>query len=199
TAPYQYDSRAPTLEAQARGALLEHSQMDHEPSPEVLEQIAAYQRTVFSSPEARKLAGTLAGGQTPPPLDLHFPPGSDEAQGQALFTSICGKCHGGPTTDVIPTQAVHDSFFPVLNPDGTITVSGFLPNGIALSTNFNHDLPDHHDLNLGVAAIDMLEQLGVPLLPNPLGLPLPEYRIRFYTDATRTQKLMDMPPPVPLI
>src|SRR4029079_8441071 len=34
--------------------------------------------------------------------------------------------------------------------------------------------------------------LGV--LPNPSGLSLPQYRIRFYTDATRTLELVDMPP-----
>ena len=41
TAPYQYDGRAPTLEVQANGALQAHSQIDHQPSSEVVERIKA--------------------------------------------------------------------------------------------------------------------------------------------------------------
>jgi hypothetical protein len=41
----------------------------------------------------------------------------------------------------------------------------------------------------------VLRELGV--LPNPSGLTFPHYRIRFYTDATRTTLLRDLPPEPP--
>jgi hypothetical protein len=58
-----------------------------------------------------------------------------------------------------------------------------------------HGVQPPHEGTLGISAIALLGQLGI--LPNPSGLTLPHYRIRFYTDATRTQKLVDMPPPPP--
>jgi cytochrome c peroxidase len=195
TAPYQYDGRAPTLKVQANAALHAHSQISHEPPTEVLEKIASFERTVFSSPAAAAVADALAKGRTPAPLDLHFPPGSDEAAGQAVFQSVCAKCHGSPTTNVVVDKDVFDSFFPVQHADGTIDIAGFLPTGIAVPATFRHDLAATHEGTLGISAIALLGQLGA--LPNPSGLSLPQYRIRFYTDASRTQKLVDMPPPPP--
>src|SRR5262249_9226037 len=43
--------------------------------------------------------------------------------------------------------------------------------------------------------LTLLRQLGA--FPNPSGLHFPHYRVRFYTDATRTQRLVDMPPAPP--
>jgi cytochrome c peroxidase len=192
TAPYQYDGRAPSLQVQANAALHAHSQISHEPSAEVLQQIASFEQTVFSSDDAEDVAEALAHGQTPAPLDLHLPAGSDAAAGQAVFQSVCAKCHGSPTTNVIVDRPVFDSFFPVQHADGTIDVGGFLPTGIAVPTTFRHDLTPEHEGTLGISAIAMLGQLGA--LPNPSGLSLPQYRIRFYTSAARTQPLVDMPP-----
>lgn len=198
TAPYQYDGRAATLEVQALGALQSHSQISHQPSSQVLNQLAGFEKTVFSSLAAAEVAEAMAEGWPAAPVDLHFPPGSDEAKGQVLFQSVCAKCHGSPTTNVITDKAVNDSFFPVLHADGTIDYNGFTPAGGAVPTTFRHDLafPQHMGL-YGVAAVTMLQQIGA--LPNPSGLSLPQYRIRFYTDATRKQKRMDMPPPPPAI
>jgi cytochrome c peroxidase len=194
TGPYQYDGRAPTLEVQANGALHAHSRIDREPSDEVLEQISDFERTTFSSSAAREVADALEDGRAPEPLDLHFPPGSDEAAGQVLFQNICARCHGSPSTDVID-KAVFDSFFPLQHADGTIEIAGFLPAGLAVPAAFRHDLAPPHEGTLGISALTMLQQIGV--FPNPSGLSFPQYRIRFYTDATRTQKLVDMPPPPP--
>jgi cytochrome c peroxidase len=192
TAPYQYDGREPTLEVQANGALHAHSEISHEPPAEVLEKIAGFERTVFSSPAAAEVAAALAQGQTPPPVDLHPAPGSEEAAGQVLFNDICALCHGTGTTNAFTSQVVRDSFFPVQHADGTIDVGGFLPTGIAIPTTFLQNVQSPHMGTYGISAIAMLGQLGV--LPNPSGLSLPQYRIRFYTDATRTQALVDMPP-----
>jgi hypothetical protein len=192
TAPYQYDGRAPTLEVQADGALHAHSQIDREPRPVVLESIADFERATFSSHAAEEVAEGLDEGRTPAPLDLHLPPGSDAAKGQAVFQSICAKCHGSPTTNVIVDQDVFDSFFPVQHDDGTVDIIGFLPTGVAIPSTFLHGVQPPHEGTLGISAIATLGQLGV--LPNPSGLSLPQYRLRFYTDATRTQKRVDMPP-----
>jgi cytochrome c peroxidase len=192
TAPYQYDGRAPTLQVQALGALRAHSQIDRDPPQAKLDEIAAFESTVFSSPAAADVAAALAQGQTPAPLDLHPPPGSDAAAGQDLFRSICARCHGGPTTNVIGEQAVFDSFFPVQHADGTVDFSGFLPTGVAIPTTFLSGVQPPHEGTLGISIIAMLGQLGV--LPNPSGLTLPQYRIRFYTDATRSTPMVDMPP-----
>jgi cytochrome c peroxidase len=195
TAPYQYDGRAPTLEAQALGALRGHSAIDPDPPAAKLSLISAFERSLFSSKDARDVAAALAAGAQPAPLDLHLTPGSDAAEGQAVFGSICAACHGSPTTNVIVDQTVFDSFFPIQHADGTVDVSGFLPTGVAIANNFMANVGRSHMGTLGISAIALLGQLGV--LPNPSGLTLPHHRLRFYTDGTRSQKLVDMPPAVP--
>jgi cytochrome c peroxidase len=192
TAPYQLDGRAATLQVQASGALHAHSQLVDEPPPAKLDEIAAFERTVFSSPAAADVAAALAAGQAPAPVDVHAPAGSDAAAGQGVFLAVCARCHGTPTTNVIVEQKVFDSFFPVLHADGTIDVAGFLPTGVAIPAQFMSNVQPPHEGTLGISAIAMLGQLGV--LPNPSGLSLPHHRIRFYTDATRTQLRVDMPP-----
>ncbi len=114
-----------------------------------------------------------------------------------MFLDICAKCHGTPTTNTVVDQAVFDSFFPVLNPDGTIIVDGILPTGVAVTSHFMQGVRPPHEGTYGISTIAMLGQIGA--FPNPSGLDLPHYRIRFYTDATRTQQLVDMPPPPPAI
>ena len=193
--PYQYDGRAATLPIQADGALHNHSEITKEPPAEVLDKIAGFEQTIFSDEGAAAVSEAIAAGRTPPPLDLDLPPGSDAAAGQSLFQSICARCHGTPKTNQIVDRAVFDSFFPVQHADGTVDVAGFLPTGVAIVDNFRHDLAPSHEGTYGISAIALLGQLG--LAPNPSGLSLPQYRIRFYTDATRTQKLVDMPPEPP--
>jgi cytochrome c peroxidase len=195
TAPYQLDGRAPNLEVQALGALRAHSQIDPDPPAAKVDQIASFERGVFSSDAAEAVAEALAHGRTPKPLDLHLPAGSLAAAGQVVFQQICARCHGGPTTNVILEQDVFDSFFPVLHADGTIDIGGFLPTGVAIPTTFMHGVQAPHEGTLGISAIGMLGQLGV--LPNPSGLAFPQIRLRFYTDATRTHARLDMPPPPP--
>jgi cytochrome c peroxidase len=196
TAPYQYDGRAASLEEQAGGALAAHSQIDHDPSPHTLEHLAAYERTVFSSAAAAEVADAIEDGRTPRGIEPHFHPGSDEARGQALFAQICTACHGGPTVNQIINQDVHDQLFPVIHPDGSIAIA-LMPDGTAVATQVHHDLPGHHAVNLGIAFGTYLGQIGA--LPNPTGVDFPRYRVRFYQDASRTQKVVDLPPPPPLI
>jgi cytochrome c peroxidase len=98
TAPYQLDGRQPTLQAQALGALHDHSEITVEPKPRSLDDVAAFQQTQFSSPSVQRLAAALASGQPAPPTD---PPLTGlERQGAALFEHHCATCHGGPTQTV---------------------------------------------------------------------------------------------------
>jgi cytochrome c peroxidase len=195
TAPYPYDDRAATLELQAEDALVAHSQIHPPASPEVVEQIAAFERTVFSSPQAAAVAEAIEHGQHPPNPQPHFPAGSDGARGQVLFNQICAQCHGDPTQVSIVNAAVHAEFFPVINADGSVTVGSVLPTGAGLPAAYAPGFAHHRDVDLGIAAITYLGQIGVA--PNTQGVDFPRYRIRFYTDASRTTKLMDMPPPPP--
>jgi cytochrome c peroxidase len=111
TGPYQQDGREPTLQSQALGALLVHSEVTTQPKPRFLDDVAAFQKTLFSSPEVKRLAEALERGR---PLPVTDPPLNDlERQGKALFDHHCAVCHGGPTQTVpLPqfTPAVHDIF-----------------------------------------------------------------------------------------
>lgn len=98
TGPYQLDGRQPTLQAQALGALFDHSEIRVAPRTSFLDDVAAFQQTLFSSKSVGNLARALASGQSPPETD---PPLNDlERQGKALFQRHCAVCHGGPTQTV---------------------------------------------------------------------------------------------------
>jgi cytochrome c peroxidase len=103
TGPFQLDGRQPTLQVQALGALVGHSEITVEPRTRFLDDVAAFEETLFSSTSVRLLAAALANGQPPPPTD---PPLNDlERQGKALFAHHCATCHGGPT-QTIPLTAL---------------------------------------------------------------------------------------------
>jgi len=145
TAPYQLDGRAPTLTAQALGALRAHSQITVDPPRVDLDLIADFEKTVYSSPAAVEVAIDVALGRTPPPVNLHLRPGTDAAEGQKVFLNICARCHGSGTTNSIVEQPVFDSFFPVQHADGTIDIAGFLPTGVAIPAAFMQNVPRTHE------------------------------------------------------
>lgn len=91
---YQHDARFATLQEQARGALFAHAQVTVEPPQLMLDDLAAFQQTLFSSPEVELLADAIRSGSTPfpdpdPELD------ELEQQGKVVFNRACGTCHGG--------------------------------------------------------------------------------------------------------
>lgn len=107
TGPYQLDGRQTTLEGQAIGALINHSEIENAPKTKFLEDVAAFQKTLFSSPSVRALSDALASGQTPPPTDP--PLNALELRGKERFEHHCIFCHGGPTQtkrreDITPPQ-----------------------------------------------------------------------------------------------
>jgi cytochrome c peroxidase len=195
TAPYQYDGRFPTLEVQADAALHAHSQIDHEPTAAELHDISAFERTLFSDLAAWAVAQAVSAGLPPPDIEPVFPPGSDGAAGKALFARACAPCHGGGT-QIEMVQTLRDQLHPVLNANGSVSVvTG--PGGVQLPAKTYHDLHGRRKVNLGIAFGTYLGQIGA--VPNLTGVDFQGYRLRFYTDATRTQKIVDLPPPPPSI
>jgi cytochrome c peroxidase len=198
TAPYDYDGRAATLQDQALGALQNHMAITKAPPQQTLDDLAAYQKTVFSSPGVEAVAEALADGTTPPDPDPPFAPGSPEAQGKALFQAACAACHGGPTGNHITNQAAHDELFPQLDQNGSAeTVT--LPDGTVVPVLSGTHQNDPF-MNIGTSSITYLTQIPPELggFPNPDGMVFPQYRLRFYTDGTRTQTIFDLPPAPPL-
>lgn len=91
---YQHDARFGTLQEQARGALFAHAQVSVEPSERMLDDLAAFQKRIFSSPAVELLAEAILSNSTPfpdsdPELD------ELEQQGKAIFNRACATCHGG--------------------------------------------------------------------------------------------------------
>lgn len=61
---YQHDARFGTLQEQARGALFAHAQVSVEPPTRMLDDLAAFQQTLFSSPGVELLAHSILSGST---------------------------------------------------------------------------------------------------------------------------------------
>ena len=91
---YQHDARFATLQEQARGALLAHAQVTVEPPAGMLDDLAAFQRTLFSSPRLEALADAIASGA--PSFPDPDPELTElEQRGKAVFNRSCATCHGG--------------------------------------------------------------------------------------------------------
>jgi cytochrome c peroxidase len=110
------DGRAPTLEAQALDAIHSHAQNKTEPTATQLQQIAAFEKVLFTN---SKLAAFAYGGAAPV-----LPAGStaSEQRGRAFFEpfGLCGSCHTGPmlNTDVFAGSRFSTAFVSELNLGG---------------------------------------------------------------------------------
>jgi cytochrome c peroxidase len=91
---YQHDARFGTLQEQARGALLAHAQVTVEPPERMLDDLAAFQQTLVSSPGVELLAEAIRSGSTTFP-DPDPELNELEQQGKAVFNRSCAQCHGG--------------------------------------------------------------------------------------------------------
>jgi cytochrome c peroxidase len=91
---YQHDARFGTLQEQARGALFAHAQVSVEPPADMLDDLAAFQQTLFSSSKVKQLANAILSGSTPFP-DPDAELNELEQQGKAVFNRACAQCHGG--------------------------------------------------------------------------------------------------------
>jgi mono/diheme cytochrome c family protein len=90
---YQHDARFATLQEQARGALFAHAQVTVEPTPGLLDDLAAFQETLFSSQGVEALADAIRSGSSIPDPDPEL--NQLEQDGKRVFNRACAQCHGG--------------------------------------------------------------------------------------------------------
>ena len=84
---YQHDARFATLQEQARGALIAHAQVSMEPPSNMLDDLAAFQQTLFSSPAWRAGRSDPLGSTPFPDPDPEL--NELEQQGKAVFNRAC--------------------------------------------------------------------------------------------------------------
>jgi cytochrome c peroxidase len=191
TAPYQYDGRRATLQEQAQGAITAHSQ-GGDVAAQALDAIAAFQQAQFSSDRARSVARQLAHGVPVghierPELDFDFTPA--QARGLDVYDRACEACHGGATTGLVVNREVHDLTFVQLKADGNVLFDTTVQPPVPVLL----PRPGDEFLNIGTANLSYLGQLGIFPVFNA-SVALPHYRYRFYTDASRAVKDVDLPP-----
>ncbi|MEP6637095.1 MAG: cytochrome c, partial [Acidobacteriota bacterium] len=128
---YQHDARFGTLQEQARGAFFAHAQVMVEPPARLLDDLAAFQQTLFSSPGVEQLAAAILSGSTPFP-DPDPELNELEQQGKVVFNRACAQCHGGTlhpsgstaeTTFVRPLARYH----PIVTACPRPATDGFAP------------------------------------------------------------------------
>jgi cytochrome c peroxidase len=127
---YQHDARFATLQEQARGALIAHAQVTVEPPARLLDDLAAFQETLFSSPGVETLADAIRSGSSFPDPDPELSP--LEQDGKRVFTRACAQCHGGtlhPSTSTGDATLVRPiaRYHPIAAACPRPTTDGFLP------------------------------------------------------------------------
>jgi cytochrome c peroxidase len=191
TAPYQLDGREATLEGQAQGAITGHSQ-GGPTSADERERIANFERGVFSSDRAR----WVAFGVTKDVEDwLKLNP--QEQRGRQVYKNVCESCHGGSDKTTIVDRKVHAMSFPALKADGSGNVLYEVP-ATDPPTSLLAAQPKNEFVNIGSALENYLAQTGATEHESfTKDLSFPQYRLRFYKDASRTRITADLPPVPP--
>jgi len=108
TGGYQLDARIASLQEQALGAFINHAQIQDAVPQRMLDDLASFQRVLFTSQRVRALSDAVRTGAPLPDPD---PPLNElEKQGKAVFERACGQCHGGPgqSTGQLPVVRYHD-------------------------------------------------------------------------------------------
>jgi cytochrome c peroxidase len=138
---YQHDARFGTLQEQARGALFAHAQVSDEPPARMLDDLAAFQKTLFSSPGVEVLARAILSGATSFP-DPDPELNELEQQGKSVFNRACAQCHGGtlhPSTSTPETAFVRPlaRYHPIQTACPRPTTDGYAPCPQRLARNAN--------------------------------------------------------------
>ncbi len=136
---YQHDARFATLQEQARGALFAHAQVKVEPPTRMLDDLAAFQQTLFSSRGVKDLADSISSGSTPFP-DPDPVLNELEQRGKQVFTRACAQCHGGalfPSTSTPDATLVRPiaRYHPIQAACPRPETDGFAPCPARLSRN----------------------------------------------------------------
>jgi len=194
TAPYQYDGRKGTLQEQAQGAITAHSQ-GGPVSTKDLDAIADFQKEQFTSKRARSVAKQLDRGIPAehierPELDMKLTPA--QARGLEVYNAGCEACHGGAKNLQVVNRQVHDLAFVKIKSNGNVVYDTTVQPPVPVLS----PQPHNEFLNIGLGNISYLGQIyGDFFGPRfNASVPLPRYRYRFYTDATRTVQKADLPP-----
>jgi cytochrome c peroxidase len=135
TGGYQLDGRKATLQEQALGALVNHAEAQNTPPQELLDDLASFQRVLFTNHRVRALSDAVAAGTPPPDPD---PPLNElEQRGKVVFNRACAQCHGGAgqSTSQAPVIRFHDINTQCPRPVDTVTPARFAyapcPPGLA--------------------------------------------------------------------
>ena len=106
---YQLDGRFGTLQEQALAAFTAHAQVGNAPPQAMLEDLASFQRILFTNHRVRALSDALREGTLPLP-EADGPLTPLEQAGKAVFVRACTQCHGGPgqSTTQAPVVRFHD-------------------------------------------------------------------------------------------
>ena len=109
TGGYQLDGRFADLQEQANAALEAHAQIRNAPPQRLLDDLASFQRVLFTNNRVRALSDAITEGTVPLP-DPDPPLNELEQQGKAVFERACAQCHGGPRQSTTPSPIVryHD-------------------------------------------------------------------------------------------
>jgi cytochrome c peroxidase len=193
SAPYQYDGRAPTLQEQAQGAILAHSQ-GRVVKGQALDAIAELEQSLFSSERARFVFERLEHGvelEDIPDPEARLRLNPAEKRGRKLFDQGCAPCHGGATTHHIIDPAAHDFGFFELTEQGFVRFD-VQPGQPPVPVPAQHA---NDDFLPGYTILSYLGQVGALPAFNA-SVELPRYRLRFYTDATRSTVVTELPPPL---
>jgi len=105
TGGYQLDARFGTLQEQAHGALVAHAQIQNPVPDALLDDLASFQRVLFTNNRVRALSDAIDEGTVPLP-DPDPRLNELEQQGKAVFQRACAICHGGPGQSLSPTTPV---------------------------------------------------------------------------------------------
>jgi len=109
TGGYQLDARFADLQEQALGALTTHAQVKNMPPQRLLNDLASFQRVLFTNGRVRELSDAISSNTLPLP-DPDPRLNELETQGKAVFERACSVCHGGPRQSTTPSPIVrfHD-------------------------------------------------------------------------------------------
>jgi cytochrome c peroxidase len=123
---YQLDARVGTLQEQALGAFIAHAETQHAPPPQLLDDLASFQRVLFTNHRVRALAAAVRESTVPLP-DPDPRLNELEQEGKGVFERACGHCHGGPrqTTAQAPMGRFHDIASQCPRPVDTVTPARF--------------------------------------------------------------------------
>ncbi len=152
---YQLDARFGTLQEQAHGALVAHAQIQNPPPDQLLDDLASFQRVLFTNNRVRALSDAISEGTFPLP-DPDPRLNELEQQGKVVFERACTICHGGPRQSTSPSTPVpvvryHDILTQCPRPPGF----GFKPCPERLARNVRT-----YEITLSIPPVG---PVGVPL------------------------------------